>query len=85
MAHSYKKIAAGGNTKARSDKAFKQQEHQSYRNRIRTLLRSKDFTDEDFDIPIVEKEFGDPWTSPKDGHRVYKNLNAENYQKELRK
>ena len=71
MSRSYKKVCGGGNCGASSEKEYKTQSHQEFRTNIKTIIRSQDVTSEDFDIPISEKEFGDPWCGPKDGQRIY--------------
>jgi hypothetical protein len=75
MARSFKKVCAGGITTAETEKDWKRQEHQRYRSRIKTVIKSSSM-DEDFDITISEKEFGDPWLGPKDGKRLYNKHNT---------
>lgn len=67
MSRSYRKVAGGGITTARTDKWFKVQEHRRYRGRIRTLIMSG----EDEIFPIYGGDYGNPWASPKDGHGVW--------------
>jgi hypothetical protein len=67
MARSYKKIAGGGVTTARSDKEYKVAEHRRYRVAIRNLIGSG----EEEDFPFYRRHFGDPWGAPKDGKVVW--------------
>lgn len=66
MARSTKKPFAG-NTTAASDKPWKRIEHRRERSVVRRMLLDG-YGDED--LPHT-KEFGNPWSAPKDGkHRI---------------
>ena len=66
MSRSHKKVVGGGITTAPSDKEFKVLEHRRFRRIIKSLI---DNGEEEF-FPDYRGKFGDPWCSPKDGHRV---------------
>ena len=61
MSRSRKKTPIIGHTKAESEKAFKQAEHQRERTAVRDALRTGS------EILPAEKEFGNPWKGDKDG------------------
>ena len=60
MSRSRRKTPITGQTTAASDKAFKQNAHRSARRAVKAL----DLTATD---PAIDKAFGDPWNSRKDG------------------
>jgi hypothetical protein len=61
MSRSRKKHPVTGMTLAESEKKFKQQEHQRERTAVRAALS------EDKEILPHPKEYGNPWSGPKDG------------------
>lgn len=67
MSRSYKKVAGGGFTTARSDKEYKIEEHRRYRAVVRDLIMNG----EDEIFPDYEGEYGNPWGAPKDGKVVW--------------
>lgn len=79
MSRSRKKHPITGMTTAETEKEFKQQEHQRERARVRTALA--DFDAEGDALPHT-KQFGDPWSGPKDGRRYH---GGTNYEKEAKK
>lgn len=66
MSRSRKKRPITGITKADTEKEFKQQEHQRERANIRTVLSAYDG---EGDVLPHPKQFGNPWSAPKDGKR----------------
>lgn len=67
MSRSYKKVAGGGITTARSDKEYKTAEHRRYRAIIRDLLAHEECEI----IPDYKKKYGNTWSAPKDGKCVW--------------
>lgn len=64
MTNSFKKLPICGHTCAESDKSYKVQEHKRERRYVRQVLNDI-YDDDEFDID--ERDFGNPWASPKDG------------------
>lgn len=75
MSRSRKKHPITGITMAETDKPFKQQEHQRERSAVRDALRTEK------EIVPHPKEFGNPWSSAKDGKQVW----TDNQEKAKRK
>jgi hypothetical protein len=72
LSRSYKKVAGGGITSAPSDKWYKTSEHRRYRAVIRDLL----VNGEEDSFPGYCGKYGNAWSSPKDGKRIwYSSLN----------
>lgn len=67
MSRSYKRVAGGGITTARSDKEYKTAEHRRYRAIVRDLLAHEECEL----IPDYKKKYGDTWGAPKDGKCVW--------------
>ncbi len=62
MSRSRKKTPITGITTADSDKPFKEAEHRRERRAVRTAIKAGE--------PIPDqREFGNPWTSEKDGKK----------------
>lgn len=74
MSRSRKKRPITGITGAESEKEFKQQEHQRERAAIRTTLAN--YNEEEEVLPHP-KEFGNPWSAPKDGRRDWSGMDFE--------
>ena len=68
MSRSRKKKPIAGITGSETEKDFKQQEHQRERARVRTVLAN---IDPDEKVLPHPKEFGNPWSGPKDGKIDY--------------
>jgi hypothetical protein len=61
MSRSRKQRPITGITKSETEKEFKRQEHQRERSRVRDALRTEK------EVLPHPKQFGDPWSGPKDG------------------
>jgi len=61
-------------TGSETEKDFKQQEHQRERARVRTVLAN---LDPDAKVLPHQKEFGNPWSGPKDGKKDYSGTSYE--------
>ena len=79
MSRSRKKYPITGITTAETEKEFKQQEHQRERARVRTALADLDVEGE---VLPDSKQFGNPWSGPKDGKRYH---GGKTYEKEAKK
>lgn len=66
MSRSRRKTPIFGITTSETEKKFKQQEHQRERAGVRTALRGEP------EVLPDPKEFGNPWSGPKDGRRYWK-------------
>jgi len=75
MSRSRKKHPVTGMTTSETEKEFKQQEHQRERSAVRDALNS------DKEILPHPKEYGNPWSGPKDGKYFW----TENKEKAKRK
>lgn len=75
MSRSRKKYPITGMTGSETEKEFKQQEHQRERSAVRDALRTEK------DLLPHTKEYGNPWSGPKDGKRLW----TENKEKAKRK
>lgn len=74
MSRSRKKKPITGVTTARTEKDWKQQEHQRERANVRTALAN---FDEDGDVLPAPLEFGNPWDGPKDGKMDWSGMDFE--------
>ena len=73
MGKSYKKKPGGGNCSSRRQKEFKVQEHQAERKIVRqqlTVAKALPLDAIDPDLPHP-KEFGNEWSSPRDGKQYW--------------
>ena len=75
MSRSYRKTPIGGITSCSSDKLFKTAEHK----RARRATRATDLSAEE---PPAEKQFGNPWSAPKDDKRWF---DAKRLTRDMRK
>ena len=75
MSRSRKKHPITGMTTAETEKEFKQQEHSRERAKVRDALKAEK------DILPHAKEFGNPWSGPKDGKLIW----SDNLDKAKRK
>jgi hypothetical protein len=86
VSRSYRKTPIVSWTSSSSDKEFKRQQHRARRVRERIIIALL-FTDTDpCDMPH-DKEYGDPWCSPKDGKQYIDSdtISTEEFNKLMRK
>jgi hypothetical protein len=66
MSNSYKKQPGGGMCSTTAQKKFRSQENRRKRRKIKTLLLC-----EEYEILPTEKDFGNEWSSPRDGKQYW--------------
>lgn len=80
MSRSYRKTPIIGNTVSDSDKPFKKTEHRRAR-RSEALELQKVLLDPYYEPEMSDKEYGNPWASPKDGKRYQPALEEKDMRK----
>lgn len=85
MGNSYKKHPGGGaaTTNPGTQKAFRSQENRRKRRKIKTLLLC-----EEYELLPTEKDYGNEWSSPRDGKQYWNNpdqWNLPGWEKWMRK
>jgi hypothetical protein len=86
MSRSYRKTPVVSHTSSSSDKEFKRHEHRARRVKERIIIALLGEDTDSCDMPH-DKEYGDPWCSPKDGKQYIDsdNISPEEFNKLMRK
>jgi hypothetical protein len=86
VSRSYRKTPITSSTSSSSDKEFKRQQHRARRVRERIIIALLGEDTDPCDMPY-DKEYGDPWCSPKDGKQYIDtdSMPQEEFNKLMRK
>lgn len=72
MSNSYKKTPICGFASGKGQKAYRSQENRAKRCRVRVLLHT-----EQYDAMPDENEYGNEWSSPRDGRQYFGDWDPE--------